>query len=440
MALDSERSKVAHLLRRASFGSTEAELDEYAALGFAGALDRLLNYEQVDNSALEQQLPGLQLDFTKIEDGKFWWLYRMLHTRRPLQEKMALFWHTHFATANSKVGNPPLMLRQLQLFHEHALDSFEVLLQKVLRDPAMLIWLDNRLNRKGNPNENFAREVMELFTVGLGNYTEADIKEAARAFSGYTLDQEKRFVFNPRAHDAGPKTFFGETRNWDADDVLAALVRQPATARFLSAKLFRFFVYGSPDQATLDRLAETFVTSDFSTRAVVRAILSGPEFLSPQAYHALAKQPVELVVGTLKALDVANVGRDVTQFARRMGQDLLNPPDVSGWKGGERWINAATLFERFNFANRLATGRDPAKPYFADVAAQVQSKGLSSAEALVDYYTGLLVDGDLTPEARQALLDYLAPDGAFVVDERSIDARVRGLVHLVMALPTYQLA
>lgn len=440
MALDNERSKVAHLLRRAGFGYTEAELDEYAALGFQGALDRLLNYEQVDNSPLEQQLPGLQLDFTKIEDAKFWWLYRMLYTRRPLQEKLALFWHDHFATANSKVGNPPLMLLQLQLFHQNGLANFETLLRKVTRDPAMLVWLDNRLNRKGNPNENFAREVMELFTVGIGNYTEQDIKEAARAFTGYGLDKDKKFVFNARSHDSGIKTFFGQTRNWDADDILAALVRHPATARYVPGKLFRFFAHDNPDQATSDRLANTFVSSGFNIRAVVRDILGGPEFLSLQAYHGLVKHPVELVVGGLKALNAQNVGRDVTQFTRRMGQDVFNPPDVSGWAWGESWINATTLFHRFNFANLLATARDGKKPYFVDIAGQVSSHGLGAAEQLVDHYAGLLLDGDIAPEARQALLDYLNADGPFTVTDRAIDQKVRGLVHLAMSLPTYQLA
>lgn len=438
MALDNERSRVAHLLRRAGFGYTEAELDEFAARGFQGTLDHLLHYERVDNSELEAQLEVLQVDFTRIEEVKFWWLYRMLYTRRPLQEKMALFWHDHFATASRKVNSPPLMAGQLRLFHEHALGNFEHLLRLATRDPAMLIWLDNRLNRKGNPNENFAREVMELFTVGLGHYTEQDVKEAARAFTGYTLNADRQFVFNPRQHDGGPKTFMGETRNWDADDILARLVRHPATARALATKLFHFFVHPDPAPATIDRLAHTFVTSGFELRPLVRDLLGGPEFLSPRAYHALVKHPVELVVGALKALGVRNVGRDLPQITRRMGQDLLNPPDVSGWSWGEGWITATTLFHRFNFANRLASGRDPGQPYFADVAAQVRARGLESAEQIVDYYADLLVDGDLAPEARQALLDYLG--GEFRADDRGIDRKVRGLVHLMLSLPTYQLA
>src|SRR3981081_1086512 len=254
MALDTTRSQVAHLLRRAGFGATEAELDQYTALGFAGALDRLLNPEQVDDSASDQQLAPLtthRADPKKIESGKFWWLNRMLYTQRPLQEKVTLFWHDHFATANSKVGNAVLMLQQIQLFRDNGLGNFETLLQKVTRDPATLIWLDNRLNRKGAPNENFAREVQELFTVGIGNYTEQDIHEAARAFTGHTLDKNQKYVFKKAKHDAGQKTFQGQTGNFDADDILGILVRNPATARFISQKLFTFFAYENPDPATI---------------------------------------------------------------------------------------------------------------------------------------------------------------------------------------------
>jgi uncharacterized protein (DUF1800 family) len=447
MALDNSRSQIAHLLRRAGFGATEAELDQYAALGFNGAVEYLLNPELVDDSAADQRVAPLEPDPNdaearrKIEAAKFAWVTRMLYTQRPLQEKMALFWHNHFATANSKVSNALLMNQQIQLFREHALGNFETLLQKVTRDPAMLIWLDNRQNRKASPNENYAREVMELFTVGIGNYTEDDIKEAARAFTGHTLTRELTYTFTANQHDTRDKTFFDQTGNFDADDILAILVRHPATARFLTTKLFSWFVYDNPESATIDRLANTFTSSGFDIRSVVRDIFTGPEFLSPQAFHAKIKQPVELIVGSIKALNVQNIGPDSTQMMRRMGQDLLNPPDVSGWTGGGSWINATTLFERFNWGNRLSMGRDPAKPYFADVAGQFQARSIADPGGLVDFYAGLMVDNDLTPEARQALLDYLNASAPLNFgDGGSIDMKVRGLVHLMMAAPTYQLA
>jgi uncharacterized protein (DUF1800 family) len=444
MALTNERSQVAHLLRRAGFGSTEAELDQYTALGFAGAVNQLLNPEKVDDSATDALLAPLTADLgdpKKIEAAKFWWFNRMLYTRRPLEEKLALFWHNHFATANSKVGNAGLMLQQIQLFRDNGFGNFETLLQKVTRDPAMLIWLDNRLNRKGAPNENYAREVQELFTVGIGNYTEQDIHEAARAFTGHTLDKNLVYTFNAKQHDAGTKTFQGQTGAFDADDILAILVRNPATARFVSTRLFSYFAYDNPDPSTIDRLATTFTSSNFDIRSVLRDILTGPEFLSAQAFHGQIKQPADLVVGSLKSLDVQNVGPDATQVLRRMGQDLLNPPDVSGWKGGAAWINGTTLFERFNWANRLAMGRDATKPNFADVAGRVQARNVTTPDGLVDYYLGLLVDGDVTPEARQALIDYLNASGPLsLTDPAALDLKARGLVHLALAAPTYQLA
>jgi uncharacterized protein (DUF1800 family) len=444
MALTNERSQVAHLLRRAGFGSTEAELDQYTALGFAGAVNQLLNPEKVDDSATDALLAPLTADLgdpKKIEAAKFWWFNRMLYTRRPLEEKLALFWHNHFATANSKVGNAGLMLQQIQLFRDNGFGNFETLLQKVTRDPAMLIWLDNRLNRKGAPNENYAREVQELFTVGIGNYTEQDIHEAARAFTGHTLDKNLVYTFNAKQHDSGTKTFQGQTGAFDADDILAILVRNPATARFVSTRLFSYFAYDNPDPSTIDRLATTFTSSNFDIRSVLRDILTGPEFLSAQAFHGQIKQPADLVVGSLKSLDVQNVGPDVTQVLRRMGQDLLNPPDVSGWKGGAAWINGTTLFERFNWANRLAMGRDATKPNFADVAGRVQARNVTTPDGLVDYYLGLLVDGDVTPEARQALIDYLNASGPLsLTDPAALDLKARGLVHLALAAPTYQLA
>ncbi len=437
MAFDTERSRVAHLLRRAGFGSSEAELDEYTALGYSATLERLLNYEQVDDSAAEQQLAGIQVDRRNVEGARFAWLMRMLLTRRPLQEKMALFWHNHFATSATKVRAADLMLQQIQLFRDNALGNFETLLQQVTRDPAMLIWLDNNENRKGRPNENYAREVMELFTVGIGNYTDFDVKEAARAFTGYGSNRNGQFVFNPSQHDEEDKTFLGVTRNWDADDVLAALVRHPATARYLPTKLFRYFVNDNPERATIERLAATYTASGFNIRDVVRDILTGPEFLSPQALRSQVKQPADLVVGSLKALNVQNIGPDLPQATRRMGQDLLNPPDVSGWKGGDSWISATTMLERFNFADRLATARAPDQPYFVDIAGQLQSHGLRSATDVVDYYLGVLVDGDATLEARQSLLDFLNADGGFITGDES---KVRGMIHLAMSLPTHQLA
>jgi uncharacterized protein (DUF1800 family) len=281
---------------------------------------------------------------------------------------------------------------------------------------------------------------MELFTVGIGNYTDEDVKQAARAFTGYSLNKDRQFVFQPGQHDTADKTFLGEKKNWDADDVLATLVRHPATARYLSTKLFRFFANDSPGTTTIERLSSTFTNSGFDIRSLLRDLFTGPEFLSDANYHAQIKQPVDYVIGSLKSLGTQNIGPDVTQLLRRMGQDLFNPPDVSGWKGGAAWINATTLFERYNFANRLVTARDESKPYFTDIGGQLAAHGLSDPGLLVDYYLALLLDRDASPQARATLTDYLRDGGDFVVDEAGVDKKVRGVVHLAMSLPAYQLA
>jgi len=216
-------------------------------------------------------------------------------------------------------------------------------------------------------------------------------------------------------------------------------VRHPATARYLTTKLFRFFVNDNPAPATIDRLANTYTQSGFDMRSVLRDLFTGPEFLSAETYHAQIKQPVDYMIGSLKALGTQSVGPDVTQVLRRMGQDLLNPPDVSGWKVGSYWINSTTLFERFNFANRLVTSRDSSKPYFTDVGAQVEAHGLSDPGQLLDYYLALLVDRDASADARAALADYLQDGSALTLDAKGIDLKARGLVHLAMSLPSFQL-
>ncbi len=456
MPFETERSKIAHLLRRAGFGASKEELDYYTDLGFDAAVDELVNYDRVPNDQLELDEAALEIDRTKLDGIKYLWLYRMVYTRRPLQEKMVLFWHNHFATANRKVGRPLLMWRQNELFRQHALDDFRTIVRKVSRDPAMLVWLDNRVNHKRAPNENYARELMELFTTGIGHYTESDVKEAARAFTGWTLDRSFEFVFVSNQHDYGQKTFMGRTGNFDGDDIIEVLVGHPATAQRIGRKLFAYFAYPDPEPEVVERLASIYLGTGFSIKAVVEHILRSPEFLSERAFHSRIKEPVELMVGAIKALGVKSIGPDLHQYARRMGQELFNPPDVSGWKGGTAWIGASTLLERFNFANRLASSRLAERPYYWEPDRLLESAAFGSVEELVDLLGERLLDGDLTPEARQALVDYVASGSALdlyrragdkasgeqrlVLDPELLDRKVRGLVHLVMSTPGYQMA
>ena len=438
--MDRARRELGHLLRRAGFGASPAELDAAARLGYDATVERLLYPERVADAAAEARLAALEVDEARIDDLRLLWLTRMLHTRRPLQEKMVLFWHGHLPSAVSKVGGPqapPAFRQQLALFREHALGSWRELLRGISRDRAMLIYLDNRLNRKGAPNENYARELMELFALDIGNYTEDDVAEAARAFTGWTLDRDGSFSVNRRQHDDGVKTVLGRTGPWTGDDVIDIILEQPAAATFLARKLFRFFAYDDPEPAVVERLAADFRRGNYDLRALVGQILRSPEFRSERAYHARIKSPVELAIGSLKLLGAESVPRDLSGALRGMGQDLLNPPSVKGWDGGPAWINATTLLVRFNFANRLAIARGERGESYLDPAALASRH--STPEALVDHFVELFLDGDLPAASRAALVDYLRDGGDLGADPDAADRKIRGLAHLVMSSPHYQL-
>lgn len=436
---------IPHVLRRAGFGATREEIAVYAQLGFEGAVDRLVDYETVPNDALEARVAALEqeLDLTRLPSIQVIWLTRMMHTARPLEEKMTLFWHDHFATGNAKVGRPTAMYDQNRLFRTHALGNFRVLLREVARDPAMLRWLDSNANRKASPNENFARELMELFTLGEGHYTEDDVREAARAFTGWFINRQAGFVFafNPNQHDFGIKTILGRTGPWDGDDVIDILLDQPATAEFIATKLFTYFVHDHPAPATIARLADTFRRSGYEVRELVRAILRSPEFLSEEAYHAVVKSPVEYVIGSLKALGITEAPATLVGMLNRMGMTLFNPPSVAGWSWGPAWINTSTLLERLNAANtflqlagRTGNGR-----------LLVERFGGDSPSAIVRQLLDALVDGDV-PDHVRAAIEAEAARGVsgrlegFASDTRQVVRVIRGAVRLIMALPVYQLS
>jgi len=436
-----ERERVAHLLRRAGFGpSVEGEeMDRFARMGTTATVDYLVDYEKTDDSELDTRLASFKFDTTKIGDIQRGWLLRMAETRRPLQEKMTLFWHGLLTSAVSKVGRPELMHQQNQLLREHALDTYDVILKAISRDPAMLVWLDNRANRKGAPNENYARELMELFTLGVGNYTEQDVKEAARAFTGWTVDRDLKFAYNKTQHDSGVKSFLGKRGNFDGDDIVDIILEQPAASRYIVRRLWSFFAYPNPEPELVDRLAGTFRDSRYSVKAVVKEMLLSKEFYSDRAYRALVKSPVDYVVGAARVLGVKSDGAELVGQTNRMGQSLFNPPNVAGWPGGAAWINSATLIQRLNFVNRIALARGGAMLFRPDrPVAQLQ---LRTPYKAADYYIGLLLDGRMPDEEREVLRAYSAyvaqwpGPGGWVGDEP-----LRSLVYLVMASPDYQLA
>lgn len=433
-----------HLLRRAGFGVTPEELKRYVALGYEGTLDELLHPESVDNTHLDESIKQQDFDYTAINDLKRWWIYRMAFTRCPLEEKMTLFWHGHFATSDRKVNNAYAMYGQNMLFRKHALGNFHEILYNASKDPAMILWLDNQQNRKGKPNENYAREIMELFTLGIGNYSEQDIKEAARAFTGWqTLPGG--FFFNQKQHDYGAKTILGVSGDLNGDDVVEILVKQKATSKFLATKLIKYFAFDDPDPAMVNRIADVYLTSKYNMRKVVRAIHTDPEFLSERAFHAKIKSPAELVVGSLKTLQIRKLDGDLPMTMARMGQDLLMPPNVKGWDGGTAWIATDTMMERFNFANRVTSTKFAEMSKFSSAYEIVDKQGLNSAGKLVDYFLDLLVDADAPASTRAKLVAYVSSDlsgnaVSSVPDEKTLEAKLRGLVHLIMTLPTYQLA
>jgi uncharacterized protein (DUF1800 family) len=442
------RELAAHLLRRAGFGATPAELDQYEAMGHERSVDVLVDYEQVSNAALDTLLGGLGLDFTRVRDVQIWWLARMLYTARPLEEKMVFFWHDHFATSVEKVS-AEFMKRQLDMFRANALPSFRDMLVAVSRDPAMLDWLDNRVNRVGRPNENYGRELMELFSLGIGNYTEEDVKEVARCFTGWTIRNDD-YMFVAGGHDQGAKSFLGVSippngGEQDGLTVCATLAAHPVCARFMARKLFEFFVYPNPSEATIDEYAEIYTKSGFSIREVMRAIFLSDEFFSEKAIYGLVKSPTEYVVGALKALE-ANVNyRRVIGDIAAMGQVLLAPPDVNGWDGGLAWINTTTLLARANFANALLTERSTnGRGYAVDVDALLEGKEFTKANKLVKHLLSRLGPIALTGAERKPLKNYVLYDdggvkGPLVLDEQTKDKKVRGLTHLVMTLPEYHL-
>lgn len=446
-----DRDAAAHLLRRAGFGGTPAEIERLVQLGRERAVDYLLDYEQIDDSAMEQGLQqyiqSQNLDLTQFRPIQVWWLYHMIYTRRPLLEKMALFWHGHFATAIKKVAIAPLMLQQNQLFRRSALANFEAFVVAVAQDPAMILWLDNNTNIKDSPNENFARELFELFTLGIRDpitgqprYTEQDIKEAARAFSGWTI-RRGQFYFNASQHDYGQKTVLGQTGNWNGDDIVRFACAERSTGRFIAKKLWKFFAYENPESQIIEELAEVYFAKQYSIKAVLRVLLLHEEFYSERARFAAIKSPIDLVVGAMRQLEAGYNIRALPLFLASMEQDIFNPPDVSGWDGGLKWINTATMLVRYNFANALVTARGGNAGTFSPEKL-LAGRNLQTPEELVDYCLRLLGPLRVSATTRQLFADYLrdGAGGAFRLDAATIDRKVRGLLHLITTLPHYQLS
>jgi len=415
-----DMARVAHLHRRAGFRAPWHVLKRDLAEGPETSIRRLIEGE--DAGRFETEMDGMAARFAasgNLKRLQGTWLYRMIFTPHPLRERMTLFWHDHFATSNAKVNNPTLMRRQNDLLRKHALGRFSTLLTEIARDPAMLIWLDCVANRRAHPNENYAREVMELFALGRGAYSETDVQEAARAFTGAFI-QDDRFHEVAIQHDDGPKTILGQTGPFRGDDVARILLEQPACAIFLSRKLFAHFIseVDEPSDALLAPLAESYRSSGYDTAVPVGMILRSQLFHDPSVRRRRVSSPVEFTVGTVRALEVLSptVSPDALADATvQMGQGLFAPPSVAGWDGGTGWINTTTSIARTNFILGLVADTARFRP-------EVLPKKYENQD-IAGFYVDLLVQDALDESVRQRL--------------RGTPAEV---ATLVLTAPEYQLA
>ncbi|MBS1709744.1 MAG: DUF1800 domain-containing protein [Armatimonadetes bacterium] len=407
-----EREKTAHLLRRFGLGASESEVDFYGRDGLKGAIDRLLDFGSVQEG-FDTSIDTFKNNNLLNPKAVQAWLYaRLLATKRPLEQKLVVFWHNHFATSAQKVDSGEAMAQHVDTLRQHCAGRFQDLLTAVSKDPAMLYWLDNCLNTKGKPNENFAREIMELFTLGVGNYSEKDIQEAARAFTGWTFGVERngrvfplqniprrpsQFVNALGQHDTGSKAVFGSKGQFDGDDVIGLLCGKEQTAQFVAHKFWEWFAYENPEPAVVSRVAAKFRASGLDIKVLARAVMESEEFYSAKSVRRLIKNPIDFAVTTARQLGLGQIvanslaateGQPVRRFGipvmigqttKAMGMELLYPPDVSGWRTGENWISTATMVERikladsffggFNVTTKQRTFRSsafPAMPLFAD--------------------------------------------------------------------------
>jgi hypothetical protein len=446
-----EPARISLLLRRAGFAAGSKDLQRYQHLGWEATLQELLHPELVpdDLDSLLGRLQGGLLDLQNLEDVQTWWLYRMVQTNRPLLEKLTLFWHGHFAVANYKVGNPLLMHRHIELLRAHALGRFDDLLLAVSKDPAMLIWLDGATNHRNAPNENYGRELLELYTLGIGNYDEDDVLGAARAFTGWNL-RNNEFFFDENQHDAGDKTFLGQSGPFDGGDILNILTSDSATAQRITTKLFTFFAYSSPEPEVIAPLAEVYQNSGHDLAGLVEAILRSDAFYSDRSQFEHIKPPIDYVVGSVRLLGASVRERELVAVLRLLGQEILNPPNVAGWPGDGYWINPSTLLTRFNFAARLVTARGQPGDGASDLKPSdlLGTANLDNPSGLVDRVLAAAGQLELGADARQALVEYAQSplnypqgfNGQPNPQQRqaAADARLRGLLLLALASSDYQ--
>ena len=477
--------QIEHLLRRAGFGARPDELENYRAMSLVQAVDTLVNYtlvpDTVDGHIGKPGYVGITSNGpfspqSNIADARQRWLFRMVHSDRPLQEKMTLFWHNHFATGYNKIAgalgapeatrymaakaseDPGHVRGQIEMLRDNALANFRDILLNIATDTAMLVWLDGRDNKKAKPQENFAREIMELFTMGVGHYTEPDVYAGARVFSGWNLQgagaviataRRQEFYYNPDQHETTAKTFsfpiYGDGSRTiparaasqgmqDGIDLINALAASRNTARYLAAKLYRFFVseLGDPDPAFVNHIATVYLQSRYDMKTVMREVLLSTQFLDSRAYFARYSWPVEFVVRALK--DVGWTGFSLNSAVAamgNMGQILFEPPDVAGWDAGQTWFSTGAMLARMNFAATLAANQR------FNLAKSVKGYA-QTPEALLSHVLGALATPTLDNAVVAELANYVRATGAWTGSDAQLQAKSAGLVHLIAGSPEYQ--
>ena len=466
---DKEIALMAHLMRRAGFGATFEELEARAAKGYEATVDELLDPEgqpELERDLMMRYQPQW-VSQAGLEGQQEEWTYRMINTKRPLEEKIALFWHQIFVTGHAKCEYPKQQQIEFDMFRRDGLGKFDNLLQGLAKDPAMVFYLDNCMSHKDAINENWGRELLELFSMGVGmdgqvNYTEEDVKECARAFTGWTVTNsiprypygkyEAKFIYDSGDHDNEEKTFLGETGNWNGEDIINIVARQPGTARFISRHLYNFFVADEPqvpawqntppgDPEAIKALEDEYFRSGYDIRSMLRVLFKSDAFKN--ARFAKAKSPTETVVGSMRLVGDFNLPKPgmnaMALNIRYMGQDLMNPPTVEGWHTGREWIDSGTLVERINFTAD-AVG-NTSHPGIQAIIQRLASQGPTiSPEQLVDGCLDMLGAYELTEVTRNELLAMSQGEGDIRTGTQEFESRVGQMLQSIVATTEYLFA
>ena len=459
---------MAHLMRRAGFGASRDELEERAAKGYEETVEELIDPDRFSISPVDQDIfnryhPGLEIPGAPT-NGRSNIIYQMINTQRPLEEKMALFWHQVFATGNSKVDNPTELVAQIDMFRRNGLGSYRDLLLELAKNPAMIFWLDNNESHKDAPNENWGRELLELFSMGVGNYTEKDVFECSRAFTGWTISPKIPrlpqgrfywgFQYSPEDHDDTEKSFLGHTGNFNGEDIIDIIVRQPATGRFIARHLYNFFVADEAqvpawqdtpprDPVAINIIGDVFINSGYDMRSTLRVLFNSDFFKSEGVRWAKVKSPAEVVVGTMRLVGdlvlrpgIQPIGEEVGY----QGQELMNPPSVEGWHTGSEWIDSGALVRRINFAaDRLSNVEMPG---VQSIIKRVKAQGNLVPSAFVDSCLDLIGPLEVTDGTRQELISLAEPEGELKWDTETAAStstrRVGDMLAQIVASREYQ--